>query len=266
MFEFLKAFEQKPDHPMATVAEAKAILASLAGEQPEAALEQLASFATSVSVADGFACDNRLAVVKEIDGEGRARANAVLAGFFARIHIRDPRQKAAFDLLHSYWNALSGAYARCATDHELGARGAARIRDEMPLAIGRALRAAGQAVRMRYLRYLGVDAQAWAALAKLFASAERLGAAEAVFVPYPHEVRSTVRAELLKILGMSLAALHEVPPEQVELAYRILDRFAASFAWGQQPGPECNFVFDLSANSPPGQAGPPWRSSRRSSD
>jgi hypothetical protein len=256
MFDFLKAFESKADHPMATEAEAQAILALLEDEQPEAALEQLVDWARSLREADGFACDTRLAVVKAIDERARPRLENVLAGFFAHIHVRDRAQKKSFELLHSYWTEISGAYARCVSDHEHGQQGAARLREELPLALGRSMRGAGQAARMRCLRYLGIETGTWAELSRQFAYAERLGIDDKPFVPYPGEVHSTPRVEFLKVLGLSLAALHELPPQQIELAFRILGRFAASFAWARQGKPECNFVIDLAAKSPPCQMSP----------
>jgi len=253
MFDIRKAFESRADHPMATVAEAQAILELLETEQPNAALEQLANWANSLRDTDGFACDTRLAVVKMIDDCARPHAEKVLAEFFAHLHFRDRAQKKSFELLHSYWTDISGAYARCVSDHEHGQQGAARIRDELPLALGRSSRALGQAARVRCLRYLGIEAGTWAELSRQFAYAELLGIDDAAFVPYPREVHSTPRAEFLKVLGLSLAALHELPPHQIELAFRILGRFAASFAWGRQSTPECNFVIDLSAKFPPCQ-------------
>ncbi|MBI2316950.1 MAG: hypothetical protein HYU75_08070, partial [Betaproteobacteria bacterium] len=179
---------------------------------------------------------------------------AALAEFFAHVHHRDRAQKRSFALLHAYWSEISGAYARCLADHEQGRKGAARIREELPLALGRSLRAAAQAARLRCLRYLGIEAETWAELSRRFACGERLGIDDKPFVAYPGEVHSSARAEFLKVLGLSLAALHELPPLQIELASRVLERFAISFAWGRQAKPECNFAIDLSAPAPPGPA------------
>ena len=250
MLGFFKAFERRIDHPMATVADARAMLEALPDE-PVEALEQLANWLASLRDTDGFPCDDRLAVVKEVDQVSIGHARAVFAGFFARIRQRDRALRKSFDLLCEFWNNLSGAYARCAADEEYGEKNAARVLGEMPLALARTFRAAGLAARMRHLRYVELEPSLWPGLARQLAYAELRRIEDTAVVPYPKEVHSTPRAELLKILGLYLAAPHELPTEQVELAYRILDRFAASFAWSREPKKECNFVIDLGVQARP---------------
>jgi hypothetical protein len=138
-------------------------------------------------------------------------------------------------------------------DHQRGEKGAARIRKDLPLALARSIRAEAVAERMRLLRYVSLDANMWQAPYRLLAYAETLGIDAEAVIAYPHEAHTTPRAELLRLLGLSLAALHELPPEQVELAGRILDRFAISFAWSREPAPDCNFALDLAATTAPWQ-------------
>ncbi|MDP1906749.1 MAG: hypothetical protein Q8K85_00515, partial [Hyphomicrobium sp.] len=109
---------------------------------------------------------------------------------------------------------------------------------------------------MRQLRYIGSGAELWESPCRLFAYAEKTRLDHAAIVVYENELHSTIRAELLRMAGMSLAALHELPPEQVELAGRILGRFVTSFSWSAQALPNCNFVLDLAAATPPRQRDP----------
>jgi len=64
-------------------------------------------------------------------------------------------------------------------------------------------------------------------------------------------VHTTVRAELQKIVLLNLAAPHEFSPLQLELAFRILARFAISAGWSRIPQEDCNFLVDLGAGGPP---------------
>lgn len=253
MYDIRKLFEPKPDHPMTSAADARRILAELETTEPAAALDQIAHWAQTLGDFDGFSCDDRFAVAAEIEARGRERAEAVFAQFLERIHKRDRAQRKLFEPLYAFWSGISGAYGRCVLDHQRGEKGAARVRKDLPLALARSIRAAAVAERMRLLRYVSLEAAMWQALYRLLAYAETLGIDAGAVIAYPHEVHTTARAEFLRLAGLSLAALHELPPEQVELAGRILDRFAVSFAWSREPAPECNFAIDLAAATAPRQ-------------
>jgi len=253
MFELGKLFEGKPDHPMTSAAGARRVLADLAKTEPLAALEQISHWAETLGNFDGFACDVRFEVAAEIEASGLPRAAIVFGAYFGHIHKRDREQRKQFESLYTFWHEVSGAYARCVTDHERGEKGAARVQKDLPLAISRAIRAAGTAERLRQLRYIGAEPHLWEIPCRLVAYAEKLGIDGTAVTAYAHEVHTTPRAELLRLMGMSLAALHELPPGQIELAARVLDRFAISFAWSREPASECNFVVDLAV------AGPPWQ-------
>jgi len=251
MFEIGKLFAHKPDHPMNSVAAARQILKKLERTPPVAALVEIVAWANSIAGIDGFACDDRYAVVVEIETSGSRFAEVVFQAYLAHIHKRDQDQRKLFESLHAYWSAVAAAYERCVLDHEADESGAARFGEHLAIAIARSIRAWERAERMRQLRYIGSGADLWESPCRLFAHAEKTQLDDAAIVVYEHEVHSNIRAELLRLAGMSLAALHELPPEQVELAGRILGRFAISFSWSAEALPDCNFVLDLAAAAPP---------------
>lgn len=253
MYDIRKLFESKPDHPMTSAAAARRFLEDLGATEPAAALGQLSHWAETLQDCDGFSCDDRLEVVAEVEANGIERAQTVFDAFFEHVHRRDRELRKLFEALYSFWSTVSGAYARCVTDHERGEKGAARMRKDLPLALARSIRATGRAERLRQLRYIGVGAQLWETPYRLLGYAEKAGVDSTAVTAYAREAHTTPRAELLRLLGMSLAALHELPPEQVELAGRVLDRFAISFSWSREPQPDCNFVIDLMAAAPPWQ-------------
>ena len=256
MLGLFKAFEKKVDHPMATAKEAKALLHALSGQPPVTALEELQNWLGSVRETDGYPCDDRLAVVKEIDAASRKPADAVLADYFARVHQRDHVQRKMFDRLHGYWISLAGAYARCIVAFDQAEKNAARVREEMPLVFARSFRASSCVARMLHLRYQELDMDLWVELARQLAVAEKRRFDEVAVVPYPGEIRSTPRSELLKLFGLYLAAPHELSMEHVELAYRIIDRFAPSFSWSLEPTAARNFMIDLAVHARPRQRDP----------
>ena len=253
MYDIRNLFESKPSHPMTSAAAARKILAEFAKAEPPAALDEVAHWAGTLRDFDGFHCDNRFEVVTEIDLTGRKYADAVFVEFMKHVHKRDRDQRRLFESLYSYWTSISGGYGRCLLDHERGEKGAQRFRKDLPLALARAIRAAAVAEKMRQMRYVSVGADVWQSLYRLLAYGETLGIDAEAVTAYPREAHTTPRAELLRLMGLSLAALHELPPEQVDLAGRVLDRYAISFAWSREPAPECNFVVDLSKPADPWQ-------------
>ncbi|MDP1610967.1 MAG: hypothetical protein Q8M11_07890 [Sulfuritalea sp.] len=256
MFEIGKLFSHKPDHPMNSVASARQLLQPLEKSKPDAALVEIEAWAGSIAKIDGFACDDRFAIVAEIEVVGKRVAAAVFQEYLQHIHKRDQEQRKLYELLHGYWTAIAAGYERCAQDHEAGEAGAARFTSHLAIAIARAIRACERAERMSQLRYIGSGPDLWESPCKLFAYAEKMQLDHVALVVYEREVHSTIRAELLRMAGMSLSALHELPPEQVELAGRVLERFAVSFSWSAEPQPDCNFVLDLAAGAPPRQQNP----------
>lgn len=256
MFELGKLFSHKPDHPMNSVEAARRLLKPLEKSKPDAALIEVEVWASSLANTDGFACDDRFLIVAEIESAGNRIAGAVFQEYLHHIHTRDHDLRKLYESLHSYWIAVAAAYERCVQDHEAGAPGAARFASHLAQAIARAIRASEHAERMRQLRYIGSGPELWKSPCRLFAYAEKMQLDHVAIVVHEREVHSNIRAELLRMAGMSLAALHELPPEQVELAGRILERFAVSFAWSPEPQPDCNFVIDLAAGTPPRQRNP----------
>ena len=260
MLEIGKLFSHKPDHPMNSVAAARKILKKLDEQKPKPtsieALIQIEGWANSLAGTDGFACDDRFLIVAEIESKGNLLAADIFPEYFRRIHTRDQDQRKLYELLHSYWSAVAAAYARCVLDQQAGESGAARFTPQLAIAVARSIRASEHAERMRQLRYIGSGPDLWESPCRLFAYADKMEIDHVSIVVHEREVHSTARAELLRLAGMSLAALHELPPEQVELAGRILERFAVSFSWSTEPSPDCNFVLDLAEGAAPRQQRP----------
>lgn len=249
--DLFKLFESKPDHPMATAAGAHEALAPLRTEKPLEAAAQLAHWAATLRDTDGFACDDRLIAARIVDDFARPIIAKLFKSHLDHLHVRDREQKKTGEVLYNWWINLSGAYGRCVSDNEHGERGAERMHDDLALAAARSYRAAGEAARMRCLGYLGIPESIWANLYHPFAFIEVAHLDEHQVIIYPHEVHTTPRGELLKALSLALCAPDELPAEQIELAWRILNRFTVSFAWSRTPQADCNFIVDLSAGGPP---------------
>jgi len=251
MLDWLKQFGGKPDHPLRDAQAAQDVLSALPEGVSLENLEQISHWVASVKDTPGFACDDRLAVMCLLDQAGAKHAGALFDQFFSKIHQQDRSTHNLWDALCEYWGRLGEGYARCVADFEHGEKNAKEVEQEMPLAAARALRAASLRFKLRYLRFVGVEAKAWAPLYRLYAFAELKQFDTRPVVAYPREVHTTVRAELQKILLLYLAAPHEFPPGQLELVFRILARFAISAECSRVPQADCNFIFNLAVGEAP---------------
>lgn len=247
----LRLFAARPEHPLADPGEAARVIEALPRDRPEDAVQELQHWLGSLRDFDGFACDERLALVKRLDEVARPLAAELFAGFLAKARLRGRNERKREELLQAFGDNLCGAYARCVSDNEKGEARAREIREELPLALGRAYRAAYFAAKVRAMLYLPALRAQWPALYQPLAFAE-VAHFDAVPVRlYEREVVSSPRAELLKLLAFELIAARELPPEQVELASRVLDRVARSFVWGLQPSAACTALVDLASAAPP---------------
>lgn len=251
MLDWFKQFDGKPDHPLRDAEAAKEVLAGLPEGVSLETLEQLSHWVGSVKDTPGFACDDRLAVMRLLDQAAAVHAEPLFNRFFSKIHQQDRATRKIWDALCEYWGRLAEGYAQCVADFEHGEKGANSVEEQMPLALARALRAASLRFKLRYLRFIGIDAKAWAPLYRMYAFAELKQFDHVPVVAYAREVHTTARAELQTILLLYLAAPHEFPPGQLELAFRILARFAISAEWSRVPQAECNFVIDMGVGGPP---------------
>jgi hypothetical protein len=249
-----RAFEKRPDHPLGNSGDAQRVLDAIEASEPLAAIEEVQHWLQSLSEFEGFACDSRLSLVKRLDEVSRPLLKDQYGAFYARAHGRDRAQRKLGALLEQCWRDLAAAYARCIADNERGEKRASEIRGELPLALARCYRASFMAAKARCMMYLPVSPPDWLALYKLLAFAELAHFDTAVLQPYPGEVRSTPRTELTKLFAFALATPHELPPEQVELCARIVDRFAASFVWSSEHTEQCRAVIDLARGGPPHHA------------
>jgi hypothetical protein len=251
MLDWIKHLGGKPDHPLRDEQAAQEVLAGLPEDVSLETLQQLSHWVASVKETPGFACDDRLAVMRLLDQAAGKHTGPLFNQFFLKIHQQDRAARDIWDALCEYWGRLGEGYAQCVADFEHGEKGAKGVEHEMPLALARALRAFSLQFKLRYLRFVGIETKVWIPIYRLYAFAELKQFDTVPVVAYAREVHTTARAELQKILLLYLTAPQEFPPAQLELAFHILARFAISAEWSRVPQEACNFLVDLAVGGPP---------------
>lgn len=247
----LHLLERHPDYPLAEPDELERVVEGLAVAGLADAVRELAHWYTSLRDFDGLSAADRAAIVRHLDEAGRARADELFALFYGAVHTHDRAERERRELLEEYWNALAGAYARCVADAEQAGKQGKELRAELPLLLARSYRAQFLCCRTRALQYLPAAPRDWLALYRPLAFAERARFEAEPLQLYPRERRSSVRAELAKVLTLYMAAPQDLPPEQVELLAQVIDRITMGFSWSPTPTEACASVIDLAAGEPP---------------
>jgi len=228
----------KADHPMANPKEARRILEQLPAQELKA-LDELAHWHESVSLAEGFKPAERLQLLAAIDEAAQPRARKVARDYFAAARPSRYQENLMWTQLHEYWRQAGYAWAR-AVDALLqaGKGGDARA---LPAAAVHALHALGQQIKWQHMRYGPIDNAVWGIINKVYAVAEARGIAEA-------------KAEFLKIAMFSASSPDGLLPLEIELAERLIGEFAAGFALAAAPARELLYWTDLAQPMAPARA------------
>jgi hypothetical protein len=191
-------------------------------------------------------------VIGLLDDAGRKPEREALLRYFKEPRLRNARGRLAWSGAYAFWGALAGAYRRCA-DEQVPAFAVGEVSRE-PLAgvAARALRAHASQLRVAMLHYEPVPASLWEGLYAVYARAEHAGVAAVPTRAYRAErYHTTPIAELLKGLLVAIAAPERLPPEEIEAAFRIAQRFIASAKFEASFFAGATHAIDLARAAPP---------------
>src|SRR5713226_5266240 len=195
----LNLFSGKADHPMADPKEARRILEQVPAQELKA-LDELAHWHESVSLAAGFKAAERLQLLTAIDDAAQPRLRKVARDYFAAARPSRYQENLMWTRVHEYWRQAGLAWAR-AIDVLLQA-GKGGDAKALPAAAVSALRSLGQQIKWQHLRYGPIDAAVWGVINRIYAMAESRGIAEA-------------RSEFLKIAMFSTSSPDGLLPFEI---------------------------------------------------
>ncbi len=248
MLDFL---EGKPNHPMASLAEARKQLEDLP-QDPKKALPDLVNWLSSITETPGFRVDVRAQVLGVVDETAQPLERAARALYLAQPDVRSAQGREHWQLIYDFWSQLAAGYGLCRRDFQGGAKGAGAAKDMLALIGAREMRALAQRMKLLLMRYQPLDEPLWAALHECYAFAEARRHVSASFKAYPSDpVETSVRTECVKALMLEMAGADTLSTPKIELAFRIIYRFAPLFVLGPEPAAGATFVTDLSAPKPP---------------
>lgn len=247
----------KPDHPMGDPKEAKKILEALPADDAAKALEELEHWLDSVTTAEGFKLEQRVALLLMVDEAGQIRVRKLVRDYLAAVRPSRFQENRLWHRIHEYHKHAAEAYARVLASLSQDPKGASSVKAHLPLLLARALRSAAQRLKWIQFRYGPTDLAVWGLLNLVYAHAERSGQADSKVTLYPGEsAESSPRREFLKAAIFGASSPDGLLPAEVDLAERLISDNAASFVIGQSPAPELPYWTDL------GQAMGPLRIAR----
>lgn len=243
--------EKKPNHPMTSVAEARKLVEELP-QDPQKALADLTQWLTSVSETPDFRVDVRAQVLGVVDETAQPLERAVRALYLSHPDVRGGHGREQWQLVYEFWSQLAAGYGVCRREFQSGAKGAGAAKDMLALVGAREMRALGQRMKLLLMRYQPLEEPLWAALYESYAFAESRRHVSENFKAYPNDpIGTSVRTEFAKALMLEMAGADSLSVPKIELAFRIVYRFAPLFVLGSEPVAGTTFVADLSAPKPP---------------
>ena len=242
----------KDRHPMHSPEAARELIALFPKGDAMRALGEAAQWLRSVGEAEDFKPSVRIAVVGLLDDAGREPERELLLRYFRDPKLRNATGRLAWAAVYDFWATLAAAYQRCVKDdlpdYQVGEAG----RIACAALAARALRARVGQIRVAMLHYESVPAEAWAGLSDVLVRCERSGVLTAPAHAYEGELRHTTpQLELMGGLLVAIAAPERLPPEEIDAAFRIAQRFAGAAHLEKDPFDGATHVLDLDAGTPP---------------
>jgi hypothetical protein len=245
----------KPDHPMADAKDARRILEELPAQDAVKALDELAHWHESLSLAEGFRPEQRGELLLLVDDAAQPRARKLTRDYLAQAAGSRFQENRLWTALHEYWRQAALALARAVDLYVQGAKGAEGARGALPLLLARALRAAAQQIKWMHMRYGPYDPAVWGMLNRVYAFAESRRLAQTGVTLYPGLLaQSTPAVEFARAALFSAAAPEGLLPAEIDLAERIVGELAARFTVSAAPAPGLPYWTDLDKAMAPQRA------------
>lgn len=248
-------FEEKPDHPLFDLEEARRLIGELPEDDHRKALEDIAFWLESIPGAKGFRPELRAAIILLLDETALPLYGELLQQYLSAPHLQDFKGLHQWQALHAYAKVLAAAYAASVDEYRRSDKKPFEFKQQLPLFCVRWLRAAGEQLKLELMRYLDIESGVWRQLADAQRFIENEQIAGSMVLAYPgHVIHTNPQRELLRTLLLYVAAPDEMAPDHIEVCFRITGRMSSFFDIANQPGAACPWCFDLASGAPPRRA------------
>jgi hypothetical protein len=240
------------DHPMRNPKEAKRILEALPPEDLKA-LDELAHWHESVSVAEGFKPPERAALLVSIDDAAQLRLRKSAREYCGATRPSRYQENRLWTQLHEYFKQAGLAFGR-AVDATVQQPKSLEPKLQA-LVTARAARSLAQQIKWQHLRYGPVDPSVWGVLNNIYAFGESRGLTDTKVALYPAGgAETTLRQEFLRALMFSTSTPDSLLAAEVDLAERVIAELVAQCQLSDKDTSGLIFWTDLKRPAPPQRA------------
>ena len=250
----LALFRPEPD-PLHDPGAAASFASGLPQDDPLRALDSLGEMLRSLAAATVRA-RVRVEIAAILERAGAAPEREVLEKYREDPRLRNAAATVAWSAAYRYRSALAEVRERCALEQLPSRPASPSSRGELAAIAAGALRARVAHLRLAMLHYEPVPQAAWKALYATYARCESAGIAstpaQARLDDLPH---TTPLMELMRGLLVAIAAPERLPPEEVDAAFIIAQRFAGAARLEHARFAGATHALDLSRGAAPAPIG-----------
>jgi hypothetical protein len=255
MLDWIKKDHGHPDHPMRNPAEAAKLLAGLRNSDAVAALNELGAWLDAVKAIPGEDEAVRGEILSLIQEAGGAHVTKLLAPFLAPPKDRRATHEPEWNSLGNHVWGLAGAICSSATMLLRQSATTPSLKPAAAAGAARGIHAARLLAKIHLLRYFSVPPKLWRLAYAVHGDAEKAGCATtSVHLHAAQKTLTTASQELLRMLMLQSSSPEMLPPDQIEVADRVIEQLGGDFILRPRGAADNPFCFDPAGDQPPFRA------------
>lgn len=242
----------KVDHPLADPKQARALVSELPSQDYLQALDEITRWLESLNEVEGFKLDRLFEIVDLLDAAARPHQRKLMQDYLRMSRQQKFQENKLWTCGFKFSRALADTYLACVRQYQRGVGGAAGAKKQVPLFVGRGMRALSFQVKWTMLRYGPFESRLWSSIGELYSHAQKSGFAQTELTLYPAtRATSTVEQEYLKVMMLWASSADVLPPLRQEIAERAVAHFVEWFRLGKDAFPGALYSFDPGRDQPP---------------
>ena len=250
----LGLFGNKTDHPLAEMKSAQALLDDIPKGDSIRALQEITDWLEALrGQADDFRVDHQWAVLRLYDQAAQAPVRKLLHDYFAPRAPSQFQENRLWTLLDEYYTRSELCHFDVLTRYRDGAKGAASIKEDIPLLCARGIHAITGRLKMAAARYAMVDPALWRRLAAFYTLAESHDCLETPLTLYAG-TNTTVAQSFATLVLWYGSSAGNLSPLQEHIAERLFAALGSGAAISRSYDGAGLFAFDLAQPTPPMRA------------
>ncbi|MDR0736134.1 MAG: hypothetical protein LBF51_04750 [Zoogloeaceae bacterium] len=241
----------KPSIALINPGELQRQLALLPTDDATASLEEIMEWLDACQLGE-VSGNARFQIARLLDGAAQPHVRTLTEEYLRTARLPKIRENQLWTLLYGVWDGIARQYEICIEHGKRREKGADMARAQLPLVVTRAIAAWGQAIQWKGFRYSPVDKDCWARLGAAYLLAESEGFAEKTL--QMHAERGGITSpfdEYLRILIFHVSSLDCLPPQEIELADRLIAHVQTEFVFSAERSPQSVWWLDAAKAMPP---------------